>query len=151
MKNYYAEKIANQDFRFRDFSKLPEQPEIASISNYQSQYPVKSGAGKAWFTVFSLTLVAAGFLTNASLRGHYAADRQASSASYPVPGSEEAVIEWMMKAFPGLTRPEANLTYDNDPYGLTKQYNFFSPHGRYHNAGPSAGQGRGSKSPLEAQ
>jgi hypothetical protein len=156
MKNYYAEK--NYSGGFRDFSKVPTNedsppaqfdgldgivtpnriPVGVSLREYysnQPQYPVKSGAGKAWFTVFSLILVATGLLTNTVLREQYAADR-ASSASYPVPGSEEAVIEWMMSYY-HFNRSMANLSYDNSVDTFTNMYNHVSPHGRYYGAGGS--------------
>jgi hypothetical protein len=63
------------------------------------------------------------------------------------PGSEAAVIEWMID-YCHMTRPFATLSYDRGAYYYTNLYNFDSPNGRYYGA---ADQGQGGRSPATAQ
>jgi hypothetical protein len=91
-------------------------------------------------------LILAGLALFSVTMGCSKMEASSEASSGPVPGSEEAVIEWIMESW-HVTRSYANLQYDSNPENMTRIYNFQSPNGRYHDLG----HGQGRRGPLEAQ
>jgi hypothetical protein len=50
----------------------------------------------------------------------------------PKPGSHEAIIAYTMQKF-HCSQGRAEMIFDGNPEGITQVYNFYAPHGRYHN------------------
>jgi hypothetical protein len=148
MKNYYAERIWKNDIPPAKFDGLDGivTPNVTPIGvyGYRPEQP-KSGNGVIK-GLLSIIAIAAVFTASSVIRHQNfpSAENHSYVSAEPEPGSEEAVIEWLMESW-RVNRSYANLQYDSDPAGMTHIYNILSPHGRYY----GLGHGRGSKSPLE--